>query len=143
MTESPKGTPHHERALDDSAATLSILGRVLVSLSDYSIRDTQRIGKYSPERTRPLLVTLLKARDVCCILQKVIDSPNVLPDGITIKRHMSPAEKHSESILLKQRWELSQKEEDKSHLKIKGNKLYRSSEVIGEVVDGEYRSYTN
>ena len=143
VDECSKGTRRHERAKKDGKAALKKLRVILTSLEDYSIRDCIRIGKYSPNgtRPRPLLVKFHRACDVSTILYEL--SQGGLPaelSGIAIKHHMTPSEVKSNSILLRKRLELSQEREDKQRLKIRGNKLLQDSQLLGEVVDGEYKA---
>ena len=139
VPECNEGTRLHERAENDLKNVLVVLGKILPSVSSDSIRDCIRIGKYSPQSTRPLLVRFVRARDVRIILQHV--SPDVLPSGITIKRHMSSAEMETTSILLRKRWKLyTQSGVEKSTIRIRGRKLFIDSRQVGEVVDGVYRS---
>ena len=145
VDECSEGTRCHERAGKDRKTALKKLRVILTSLEDYSIRDCIRIGKYSPNgtRPRPLLVKFLRACDVNTILYKL--SQGGLPaelSGIAIKHHMTPSEVKSNSILLRKRLELSQEGVDKQRLKIKGNKLLQDSQLLGEVVDGVYRPVT-
>ena len=136
VKESPKGTLRHERAQKDYEEAFEILSSIQQLQSDVSIRDCSRIGKYSPKVTRPLLVRLLRACDASLILRNV--TQDALPNGIAIKRYMSPTERQSESILLEQRWKLAQSGVDKTTIKIKGNKLFQDSSIVGKVVDGDY-----
>ena len=137
VKESPEGTPYHVWAEKDLEAAVEILHKILPSVSNDSIHDCVRIGKYSPKKTRPLLVSFLRARDVRLILQRL--SPEVLPSGIAIKPHMSATEMKVESILLGERWKNVQVGMEKSKIKIRGTKLFIDSHLVGEVVDGVYK----
>ena len=139
VPECREGTHFHERAENDLKNVLGVLEKILPSVSSDSIRDCVRIGEYSPQGTRPLLVRFVRARDVRLILKDL--TPDVLPSGITIKCHMSSAEMQTTSILLRERWKLhTQSGVDKSTIKIRGRKLFVDSHQVGEVVDGVYRS---
>ena len=137
VQESPEGTNLYNRATKDLKDSAIILSKVLPSITDQAIRDCVRIGKYSPTKTRPLLVSFLRALDVRLILQRL--SPDVLPSGIAVKPHMSATEKQQSSILLRERWKNMQAGMDKSKIKIRGRKLFIDSRLVGEVVDGEYK----
>ena len=140
VPECHKGTRLCERADNDLKNVLGVLEEILPSVSHDSIRDCSRVGKYSPQGTRPLLVQFVRARDVRIILQKL--SPDVLPSGITIKRHMSSTEMRVKSVLLKKRWEFHTQAGGvgKDRIKLRGNKLFIDSRLVGEVVDGVYKS---
>lgn len=142
VDESSKGTPRHERMAHDCDRAFSILSAVLKEDDAFtvnSIRDCSRLGKYSPAKTRPLLVRLQRSRDVSSILQKVSQADSTR-GTVSIKRYMSPAEKKVESILLQVRLKLvkSAAGMDKKDLKIKGNELLYNSSPIGRVENGKF-----
>ena len=56
VPECREGTHFHERAENDLKNVLGVLEKILPSVSSDSIRDCIRIGEYSPQGTRPLLV---------------------------------------------------------------------------------------
>ena len=137
VQESPQGTNFYDRADKDFENAVAILHNIHSSISNLRIRGCFRIGKYSPKRTRPLLVVFIQAEYVRLILQRL--SPDALPSGIAIKPHMSATEMKVESILLRERWKLyTQSGVDKRQIKIRGRKLFIDSRLVGEVVDGEY-----
>ena len=56
-----------------------------------------------------------------------------LPSGLQIKPDMTREERLTESILLKERWALIQKETDHKTIKIRGNKIFVNNKLHGEV----------
>ena len=77
---------------------------VCPNLSDYTICDCSRIGKYSEHRTRLLIVKFARSCDITAVLSNRLhklskaEFPNV-----SIKSFMSIAERKTESTLLKER----------------------------------------
>ena len=55
------------------------------------------------------------------------------PNGIQIKPDMTPEERLTESILLKERWALIQKETECRAIKICGNRIFVNNKLHGEV----------
>ena len=140
VQESREGTNCYDQIKSDTENVVKILHEISSSITDLSIRGCFRIGKFSPTKTRPLIVVFLRVQDVCFILQRL--SPDILPSGIAIKPHMSATEMKVESILLRERWKLyTQSGVDKRsrEIKIRGRKLFIDSRLVGEVVDGEYK----
>ena len=93
MDECSEGTARQERAEKDRKTAFKNHSIILPSLENYSIRDCIRIGKYSPNgtRPRPLFVKFHRACDVSTILYRL--SQGGLPaelSGIAIKHHMTP-----------------------------------------------------
>ena len=138
VRESPEGTNRYDQIESDTENVVKILHKISPSITDLSIRGCFRIGKFSPTKTRPLIVVFLRVQDVCLIFQRLL--PDVLPSGIAIKPHMSATEMKVESIVLGERWKLyTQSGVDKRQIKIRGRKLFIDSRLVGEVVDGEYK----
>ena len=89
--------------LSSNVNTLSTLDSPIVP---QSIRDCYRLGKFSPEasRPRPILIKFIRIADVSGILSKRRN----LTQPYSIKPDMSPNQRLHESILLKERWNLLQ-----------------------------------
>ena len=51
---------------------------------------------------------------------------------------MSPTERATDSILLKQRWSLIQSGTDRQSLRIRGSRLYCNSRLYGQVIDSKF-----
>ena len=104
VQESPEGTNRYDQIESDTENVVKILHKINPSITNISIRGCFRIGKFSPTKTRPLIVVFQRVQDVCLILQRL--SPDILPNGIAIKPHMSATEMKVQSILLRERWKL-------------------------------------
>ena len=131
IDECPKGTPRHERSGLDLSNIAKIITKVDENVNPLSIHDLHRLGKYQeqPRYPRPILIRFNRAIDVSLLLSKA-DS---LPSGLRIKPDMTRDERLTESILLKERWALIQKETDCKTIKIRGNKIFVNNKLHGEV----------
>ena len=101
IDECPKGTPRHECSSLDLSNIAQIITKVDENINPLSIYDLHRLGKYQekPRRPRPILTRFTRAIDVSLLLSKT----SSLPSDIRIKPNMTPEERHTESILLKER----------------------------------------
>ena len=68
VQESPEGTNRYDQIESDTENVVKILHKISPSITDLSIRGCFRIGKFSPTKTRPLIVVFLRVQDVCLIL---------------------------------------------------------------------------
>ena len=66
--ECPKGSPMYVRTSHDTNLACKIIKSICPDLHDYAICDCSRIGKYSDQRTRPLLVKFTRSCDVAMVL---------------------------------------------------------------------------
>ena len=126
-----KGATRNEWSGRDFSSVTKIITKVNENVSPLSIRDLHRLGKYQEQsrRPRPILIKFKRAIDVSILLSKA----STLPKGIRIKPDMNPEERHTESLLLKERWTLMQKEIDRKLIKIRGNKIFVNNKLHGEV----------
>ena len=116
---------------------LAILSGMNASLGEHSFRDCMRLGKYSPDRSRALLVRFNRTCDVGIILSM----RELLKDShINIKPFMTQLERQTESILLKERRSLIDSGIDRRMLKVRSSRLYQGARIIGEVLDNVYRA---
>ena len=90
------------------------LAKVVAALS--AIKDCFRLGKFKPQNPKPrsILVKLIRVADV----HKILSNRGQCRHPIFIKHDMSPEERHRESILLKERWNLIQTGIPKSSIRI-------------------------
>ena len=90
------------------------------------------MGKYSPShvRPRPLLVKLLRTTEVSVILS---NRSKLTKSKVYIKPYMTPSERNSESILLKERKSLISSGANPKDIKVKSNKLLLNGSVYGSV----------
>ena len=136
IKESPKGTKRHVRSADDIKAASSILSSVNPEISEFSIRDCYRLGKYSEDRHRPVLATMNRVNDVSSVLanrRQLSSLPN-----ISIKPDMSPQDRKVESILLKQRRDLISSGTDARSIKLRKNTLYVNGRKYGMVTNFKF-----
>ena len=120
IRECPKGTPRHSRLVSDLKSVADILSSIDTQVSQLSIRDNYRLGKYQPNRSRPILVKMTRSSEVSSILSnrhKLTSQP-----GIFIKADLE--ERLIESLLLKERRSLIELGVDCSGIKIRGNTIY-------------------
>ena len=95
-----------------------------------------RLGKYSSERSRPLLLKLSRSYDVNAVLSQRF----LLAKGsFNVKPCMSPTEWHIKSILLKEHRQLINSGVNCKDIKIWKNKLFRGQVLFGEVIDSSFR----
>ena len=108
----------------------------LEQCSDHSssIRDCRRLGKYvtskSESKHRPILVSLNSTADVDNILSsrsKLQSSP------ISIKPDLTPAERKTNALLLKERWRLIQSGTDRRSIRIRGSSILLNGQIHGIV----------
>ena len=136
LNEHDKGTPHHTRLTRDSNSALEIMSALNPSVSEQSICDCIRLGHYSANNRRPLLVKLTWACDVATILShraNLSQFPN-----ITIKPQMSAEERRVESVLLKERRSLILNGTSRKLIKIRGNRLFVSNRPSGQVINEKF-----
>ena len=67
IKECPKGTPRHSRLVSDLKSVADILSSIDTQVSQLSIRDNYRLGKYQPNRSRPILVKMTRSSEVSSI----------------------------------------------------------------------------
>ena len=105
-------------------------------MSTFSLRDCVRLGKFNSSNTRPrpLLVKLTRIPDV----DSVLYNRSNITEGILVKPDMSRDERHKESILLKERWSLTQSGVDKKHIKIRGTKLFIKDRLHGQIINSVF-----
>ena len=115
VKEHPKGTDRRARSKSDIDNCVRILKQADNDINIQSVRDCVRLGKFNSSNTRPrpLLVKLTRIPDV----DSVLYNRSNITEGILVKPDMSRDERHKESILLKERWSLTQSGVDKKHIK--------------------------
>ena len=139
VDESPEGTRKHVRVTHDHDSVVEVVQTLDSSLDQQSIRDCFRIGKYSKEKSRPILIKLARVQSVTSILsnlKKLSEDPK--HRKISIKRDMSKQERQNERLLLKERYQLIEAGTSRKDLRIRGNKLLVKNEVYGSVVENKF-----
>ena len=101
-----------------------------------SIRDCRRLGKYSQSssRPRPILVTLNSTIAVSSVLSLC----SRLTSPISIRPDLTPADRLSRGLLLRERRSLLDAGAEKNAIRIRGSGLYVSGRLVGKVVNGVY-----
>ena len=137
LKESPMGTQRRVRFEEDIKAVSSVLVSAHPSITEHSFRDCFRLGKYSTDRCRPLLVTLSRSSDVFTILgnrRSLADHP-----GISVKPDLSPDDRRIESLLLKQRRVLISSGTNSKDIRLHGNSLSIKGKKYGSVVNFDFQ----
>ena len=132
IDECPNGTSKSQRLEREVGSAVSVLSGLDKSITPHSIKDIFRLGKYSNVRKhpRPLLIKFIRVADASSILSKRGSSHG---SRIVIKPDMSPTERKSESLLLKERWSLLQSGVPRDAVKIRGSRLLVRNKPYGEV----------
>ena len=133
MKENEKGTKRHIRSANDIEAATTILSSLHSSITEYSVIDCIRLGKYSEDRCRPTLVTMNRPNDVSTVLVNRVHLSQT--PHISIKPDLSPVERKVESILLKERRNLILSGTPRHHIKIRKDSLFINDREYGRVVD--------
>ncbi len=134
--ESSVGNSRQQRLANDTKEVLEVITITDDTITNQSIRDCVRLGKYIASRNRPILVKLSRTYEVQTILsnrKKLHSKPS-----ISIKPQMSPEEISIEKIILKKRWELIQNGQDRSGIRIRGNSLFVHNAKHGFVQNSTY-----
>ena len=94
------------------------------------------MGKFNEhsKKPHPIIVKLNWAIDASSSLSKA----KYLPKHVRIKPDMSPAERHTELLLLKERWSLIQKGIDRKKIKIHYNQIYVQKILHGQVINSVF-----
>ena len=128
VNESVEAKNFNERALTDKTSIEKIsagLGTEVI------IEDCRRLGKFTPGKNRPILVTFSSVWDVRKLRSKAIEQKLYQRDGILIVPELSYDDRQVEKKLLKKRYDLMSNGTEKSRIKIKDLILY----VDGQIVD--------
>ena len=135
--EQVSGTPRATRLREDSTEVSSILSPLLPSFSDHSVRDCFWLGKYSSNRSRPLLVSMTRTCDVATILSNkssLADRPH-----IRISSDLPLHLRKSRSILMKARYDLIRSGVERKSIRLSTDSIYVDKVKHGSVVDNEFK----
>ena len=137
VNECAKGLSRLARYESDLNSVVSMLSSIDPSFQSRSIRDCFRLGKFSPNasRPRPLLVKFFRVADVSNILSK----KRALLKPFSLKPDMSYEQRVIEYNLLKERWSLIQSGTNRSDIKIRGNNLYLCGRLHGRATMSEFK----
>ena len=130
------GSPRLTWLAQDSSNVTSILYKIDPTLSESTVRDCYRLGKYKQNHSRPRLTLVKLSRTIDVI--NVLSKKDAYPSGIIIKPDLPPEERAIESELLKQRWSLVQSGTDRKAIKIKKPSLYVHNKLYGTVKNSRF-----
>ena len=81
IEKKPKGSPHHSRLTENNNDVADVIRKLDDSIPSHSISDSIRLGKFSEDRCRPILVKMSHSCEVLSILAnhlKLMDSPGII-----------------------------------------------------------------
>jgi len=142
IDECATGTDKLERVKHDFCKVLDVCSAIdATRASGSAICDTVRLGKYSQghRRPRPILVTFNSAVYVSSLLA----NKKCCPKGISLKPDLSPQARQTESLLLKERWQLIQKGCDRKSIRIRGSSILLDRKLYASVKNGEIHKDPN
>ena len=140
IAESPEGTKKPQRGTKDLESVMEAIRVLDSSLDKKSVSDCFRLGKFSRDKCRPILVKFTCARHASSILSNSGKlAENKQYKKISIKRDMSKLERQSESLLLKERL-LPNSGISSKYIKLKENQLVVNDKVVSSIVDRKYKS---
>ena len=138
INESPAGTACHIRISNDLNSVSSVLSLLLPTLSDTTIRDCHRLGKFSPNHSRNILVTFNRTCDVSTVLSnkfKVADR-----SSLKINPDLSPSDRKIRSILLSKRHELIRSGFSRQSIHFRSNIMFVDGRKFGAVINQRFES---
>ena len=132
IAECPPNTSKPARSQSDLKNILS----AVLNIESSAIKDLHRLGKFKPtqQRPRPLLVQFLRALDA----QAVLYDRSKLSPPILAKPDMTPEERNTESLLLKERWKLIQQGYSRKSIKIRNAHIYVNNQPHGIVTNSKF-----
>ena len=113
------------RLESDISSVVSVFSALDSSIQSHSVRDCFRLGKFSPDATRPrpILAKFVRVADV----SKIFSKKSQLSTPFFIKPDLSRFERFLQSILMQERWKLIQSGVSRKSIRIRGNSLFVSS----------------
>ena len=141
IEEAPKGSNRLVRSTHDDEEITSTLSVVDESFTHQSIRDSFRLGRYDENKKRPILVKFSRFSDASSVLSKRRNLATL--EGIRIQPDLSPQDRITLSVLLKERRKLiDQDSVDRQQIRIRGNSIYVNGKKHGNA-DGSSFSPVN
>ena len=141
IKECPQGSTRLTHSTNDIKEVSDTVARIDPEFSSKSICDCTRLGRYSPEKNRPILVRLSRSYEATNILdnrRKLRECP-----GLFIKPFLSKEELSVESILLKERRKLIDSGTERKSIKIKGKTLHVNNSIYGSLQGSNFVLSTN
>ncbi len=121
IKECDSGTNRHNRLLNDTSETASMIATIDSNIPESSIQDCIRLGKYSEEKCRPILVKLSRTCEVSSLLSQ---RRKLKGSGLTVKADLNKKARKVDQLLMKLRWDLIQSGTDRDNIRIRGNSIY-------------------
>ena len=136
VEECRSGMPRSARLDSDLTSAISVFSALDSSIQSQSVRDCFRLGKFSPDasRPRPILVKFVRVADV----SKIFTKRRHLSSPYFIKPDLSRSERFKQSILMQERWNLIQSGVSRKSIHIKGNSLYVSNKLHGRISKSKF-----
>ena len=138
VSECPKGSPRHERISYDTDLACKTIQSICPELREYAVCDCSRIGKYTEERSRPLMIKFVRSCDAATVLanrHKISKSDH---SKVFLKPYMTVAERKTESILLRQRRALIESGVERKLIKIRGNSIFVNKRKVGSANENTF-----
>ena len=131
MEECRLGLSRSARLESDLSSVVSVFSALDSSIQSHSVRDCFRLGKFSPDATRPrpILAKFVRVADV----SKIFSKKSQLSTPFFIKPDLSRFERFLQSILMQERWKLIQSGVSRKSIRIRGNSSFVSSKLHGRV----------
>ena len=128
--------PRSARLDSDLTSAISVFSALDSSIQSQSVRYCFRLGKFSPDasRPRPILVKFVRVADV----SKIFTKRRHLSSPYFIKPDLSRSERFQQSILMQERWNLIQSGVSRKSIHIKGNSLYVSNKLHGRISKSKF-----
>lgn len=139
ITEPPSGTSYTGRLNADMEAVSTLLSNMADNIQSplsFLIRDCRKLGRYKTdsEKPRSLLVTLNSTVEVSTVLSNC----HQLPSAVSIRPDLSPSERQTRGILLRERRRLIDSEVSRRDIKLRKRELYVSGTLVGRVVNNAF-----
>ena len=105
------------------------------NISESSIRDCTRLGKFSGDRCRPILAKLSRSCEVSSILSQ---RGKLKGSGLSVKADLNKEDRKIDQLLMSRRWSLIQSGTSRQLIKIKGNSILVNNVKKGSVTGGVF-----
>ena len=136
VEECRSGMYRSARLESDLTSVISVFSALESSIQSQSVKDCFRLGKFSPNasRPRPILVKFVRVADV----SKIFSKRRNLSTPYFIRPDLSRSERFQQSLLMQERWNLIQSGVSRKSIRIKGNSLYVSNKLHGRVSNSKF-----
>ena len=136
VNESSSGVSKSARLKSDLTNVVDILSTIDNSIQHQSIKDCFRLGKFAANHShpRPILIRFIRIADVASVLSK----KRLLSNPYYIKSDMTREQRLTQSLIMKERWQLIQSGVDRNCIKIKGDCLLVRNKLHGRVLNKKF-----